>query len=325
MNTRAAWVTTPENRLARAAVERVITCLAARRRPSALNPLLLHGPAGTGKTHLVNTLAAEAIQRRPDLVVCVVSADEWSTPDGTQDETVPGDCDLLIVEDVHALRSHRVEAMIRTIDERRARGRQTVITAAQGPGQLTHLPARLTSRLACGLVVGLEPLSPLSRRQFLSERSRQRGLNVPLEVIGWLADHVGASARQLEGALNRLQTLTSLDGQAQNVATLAEQFCPDVTAARPSMERIIERVGRYFRVEPEQLCARGRGRNALLPRQVGMYLARQLTPLSLEQIGASFGGRDHSTVLHACRKVEQALVQDTALAGAVRQLHADLG
>ncbi len=321
MNTRADWVTTPENRLARAAVERVTACLAARRRPSALNPLLLHGPVGTGKTHLVNTLAAEAIQRRPDLVVCVVSADEW----GTQEEPVPGDCDLLIVEDVHALRAHRVEALIRILDERRTRGRQTVVTAAQGPGQLTHLPARLTSRLACGLVVGLEPLSPLSRRQYLSERSRQRGLSVPLEVIGWLADHVGSSARQLEGALNRLQTLTLLEGQPQSIATLAEQFCPDVTAARPSVERIIERVGRYFRVEPEQLCARSRGRNALLPRQVGMYLARQLTPLSLDQIGASFGGRDHSTVLHACRKVEQALEQDTVLAGAVRQLHADLG
>ena len=90
------------------------------------------------------------------------------------------------------------------------------------------------------------------------------------------------------------------------------------------MERIAQRVGRYFQVEPRQLQSRARSRNALLPRQVGMYLARQLTELSLQQIGAYFGGRDHSTVLHACRKVEEAMAHDRTLSGAVRQLHADL-
>ncbi|HYT93717.1 MAG TPA: helix-turn-helix domain-containing protein, partial [Gemmataceae bacterium] len=93
---------------------------------------------------------------------------------------------------------------------------------------------------------------------------------------------------------------------------------------RITVERIAERVGGYFRVEPAQLQSRRRYRGVLLPRQVGMYLARQLTGLSLEQIGAYFGGRDHSTVLHACRKVEQALDSDAALSGAVRQLHAEL-
>jgi chromosomal replication initiator protein len=125
--------------------------------------------------------------------------------------------------------------------------------------------------------------------------------------------------------MKRLEALARLHGQAPDLAAVAETFRDDADAARPSVERIIERVGRYFRVEPGQLCSRQRGRNALLPRQVGMYLARALTPLSLGQIGAHFGGRDHSTVLHACRKVEQALARDTALSGAVRQLHADLG
>jgi chromosomal replication initiator protein len=90
------------------------------------------------------------------------------------------------------------------------------------------------------------------------------------------------------------------------------------------VERIAQRVGRYFQVEPRQLQARSRARHTLLPRQIGMYLARQLTELSLHQIGAYFGGRDHSTVLHACRKVEKALAHDVRLSGAVRQLHADL-
>src|SRR5207302_9774107 len=105
---------------------------------------------------------------------------------------------------------------------------------------------------------------------------------------------------------------------------VAEHFRDDAEARRPTVERIAQRVGRYFRVTPDVLQSRRRRRDALLPRQVGMYLARQLTGLSLHQIGAYFGGRDHSTVLHACRKVEQALARDINLSGAVRRLHADL-
>ena len=105
---------------------------------------------------------------------------------------------------------------------------------------------------------------------------------------------------------------------------VAESFRADADARRATVESIAQRVGRYFRVEPRRLQGRDRSRQALLPRQVGMYLARRLTDLSLEQIGAYFGGRDHSTVLHACRKVEQALADDLALSGAVRQLQADL-
>src|SRR5207247_9360103 len=101
-------------------------------------------------------------------------------------------------------------------------------------------------------------------------------------------------------------------------------FAPEAEGRRPTLERIVRHVGGYFRVETVDLRSRRRSREALVPRQVGMYLARQLTELSLQQIGAYFGGRDHSTVLHAVRKVEHALAHDAGLSGAVRQLHADL-
>src|SRR5262249_27789262 len=109
-----------------------------------------------------------------------------------------------------------------------------------------------------------------------------------------------------------------------DVDTVAEHFRDQADAARPTVERIARRVGACFRVDVRQLQSRSRYRNVLLPRQVGMYLARQMTDLSLDQIGAYFGGRDHSTVLHACRKVEDALGRDAVLSGAVRQLQADL-
>jgi chromosomal replication initiator protein len=118
--------------------------------------------------------------------------------------------------------------------------------------------------------------------------------------------------------------LTRALGRPADLAEVAEAFREDAETCKPTVERIAQRVGRYFAVAPRQMCSRRRSRQALLPRQVGMYLARQLTEMSLEQIGAFFGGRDHSTVLHACRKVEQALDSDPQLSGAVRTLRADL-
>jgi chromosomal replication initiator protein len=327
MYTFTHWVTTPENRFARAAVQRVMGCVALRRRQQ-VNPLFLHGPAGTGKTHLVNALAAAVTRRCPDLIVSLLPATDCRPDDSRQPDEWPAaarECDLLVIEDVQHLPARAVEALVGVIDGRRARGRQMVFTASEGPAQLTRLPERLTSRLACGLVAGLEPLAPASRLAFLQDRARRRRLDVGPDVLAWLAEHGSGSARQLDGALKRLETLARLRGRVPDLAAVVEAFGVEADTARPSVERIIERVGRYFRVEPGEVCSRRRGRNALLPRQVGMYLARALTPLSLEQIGAHFGGRDHSTVLHACRKVEQALARDTALSGAVRQLHADLG
>jgi chromosomal replication initiator protein len=217
------------------------------------------------------------------------------------------------VEDLQHLSARAAEAFAPFVDRCRSREQQLVLTAVSGPAQLTHLPARLTSRLANGLVVGLQALGPASRLALLESLAGRRNLNVGQPVLTWLAEHVAGSGRQLEGAVIRLEGLARLHGRAPDVETVAAHFRDEAEARTPTVERIVQRVGRYFQVEPHEMQSRGRSRQALLPRQVGMYLARRLTKLSLEQIGAYFGGRDHSTVLHACRKVEQALA-----------LHADL-
>ncbi len=328
MQTFANWIALAENEAARLAAERVADCVCGRGPRRAINPLFLYGPAGAGKSHLVSALLADVTQRSPDLQVALLPAGDFEAlllREGAREELKAArQADLLIVEDVQHLPARVEEPFVHMMDRGLARGQQLVFTGLTGPAQLDHLPARVTSRLGSGLVVGLGPLSPESRRVFLQDRVNRRGLNVGAEVVAWLAGHLPGSARQLEGAVARLEKLARLDAQSLSVETLAEQFAVEAAANRPSVERIAQRVGRYFQVEPRQLQARSRARGTLLPRQIGMYLARQLTELSLQQIGAYFGGRDHSTVLHACRKVEKALARDARLSGAVRQLHADL-
>jgi chromosomal replication initiator protein len=330
MLTFARWVSTPENRAALLAAQRVAECVSSRRQRREANPLFLHGPAGTGKTHLAAALADRVLRQCPDLICTLLPAAEFAERIRNAQDNQPQDVapdwqgDLLVVEDVQHLPAWAAEALIGVLDHRTGHRQQTVLTATAGPGQLTHLPVRLTSRLAAGLVVGLEPLSPGSRLALLQDKAARRQLLLGPDVLAWLAEHAGGSGRQIEGALARVEALTRLNGRLPDVRTVAEHFAAEASAARPTVERITERVGTYFQVEPREIVSRRRLRNALLPRQVGMYLARRLTPLSLEQIGTYFGGRDHSTVLHACRKVEEALTRDAALSGAVRRLQADL-
>jgi chromosomal replication initiator protein len=331
MQTFANWISLPENRSAQAAVERVIDNAGARR--MSLNPLFLHGPAGTGKSHLVSALLARVIQQTPDRTTSLLTANEFATlvrasadaqADAIADLQALRGADFLVIEDVQHLSALATEAFVQLLDCCLARDQQVIVTANAGPAGLTHLPARLTSRLASGLVVGLQPPSPGSRLLLLKGFAGRRKLNIAEDVLAWLAANATGSVRQLEGAVARLETLTRLQPGPLDVAALAELFRTDADARRPTVERITERVGSYFRVEPRKLQAHGRSPNALLPRQISMYLARQLTELSLREIGDYFGGRDHTTVLHACRKVEQALESDLHLCGAVRQLHADL-
>jgi chromosomal replication initiator protein len=237
--------------------------------------------------------------------------------------------DLVVVEDLQHLPARAVETFVQLLDHMDAGEQQVVVTSLAGPSQLTHrgirFPSRLTSRLARGLVVGLEPLGVASRLALLQDKAQRRQLAVGREVLAWLAQRLTGGGRQLEGALTRLETLGRLHPRPLDVATVAAYFREQAEASQITVERIAQRVSRYFRVEARHLQSQRRSRNVVLPRHVSMYLARRLTSLSLNQIGAFFGGRDHSTVLHACRKVEQALEQDLSLSGAVRQIHADLG
>ena len=287
--------------------------------------LFLHGPPGTGKSHLVNALVDEVLRQAPDRIARSASASQLGDLARTPDEPAALEsADLLVVEDVHLLASRHARHLVELCDIRGPEGLPTVVTSAAGPRQLISLPQRLTSRLAGGLVVALEPFSTPSRLKLLERKSAERRLKAQPAVLAWLAEHLPGNGRQIEAAVNQLELLVKVQKRNLEIEELAVHFHDLVDARRPSVERIIRRVCRHYGLEPKQLHAKQRRHAALLPRQIGMYLARALTGLSLGEIGGHFGRRDHTTVLHACRKITAALAEDPYLCGTVRQLQAEL-
>jgi chromosomal replication initiator protein len=314
----ARLVPVPENRSALLAVQR----LAAAVGPAGFSPigypdpLFLHGPPGTGKTHVVSALLDEVCRRCRGLSVTI-----RAVGDGIEDL---GDADLLVLEDLQHLPYRSVEGLVRRLNERWANTRPTVVTASAGPRHLPAFSERLRSRLTAGLVVGLEPFAEASRRAILGDQAQRRQIAVRPAALAWLAKQLPGSGRAVHAALDRLEELARARPAPLELADVqAAGFATSASGVR--VERIAREVSHYFQVGAQQMQSRCRYRHVLLPRQVGMYLARRLTALSLEEIGAYFGGRDHSTVLHACRKVEAAMAGDAVLSGAVQRLQGELG
>ncbi len=326
----------PETRSAFLAVETLCAHFRTGRPHRAISPLVLHGPAGVGKSQLVAMLARAVSQQARGCTIAVLPAGDFQPLEQPAsdviDQAQARHGDLWIVEDLQHLPVRAAEAFVQVLEYRLARRLPTVVTAHVGPRQLaprpsahgSRFPARLTSRLAAGLVVALGPWQAASRLLFLEELAQSQQLAVEPGILKWLADNLPGSGRVLSGALQQLETLARQQRRPLDLATVKRHFADETAAHQPTVERIVQHVSGYFRTDPELLQSSSRFRSVMLPRQISMYLARKLTALSLEQIGAYFGGRDHTTVLHACRKMEHALQEDPVLSGTVQHLHAQL-
>ena len=296
------------------------------------DPLVLHGPTGVGKSCLVAALVESV---GPSATSCVLSANAFPLPwdrdcgtdAATRYEEARKAC-LLAIEDLQHLPDRATEALVQLLDARQPHGLRTVVTANSGPAAIARrdgpLPARLVNRLISGLVVAIAPPGTSSRLLLLQELSRRRGVCLSEDILRWLAHAMVGGGRQLDGTLQQIEVLRTLTGKPPSLDELRRHFRVPIDAAKPTVERIVNRVSAYFRIDARRVPSPRRHPALMVPRQISMYLARRLTPLSLQQIGHCFGGRDHTTVLHACRKIEEGIKTDARLFGIVRQLHAEL-
>ena len=316
------FVELPENRLAFQAVRRLARSLARGTVPPV--PLLmLHGPSGTGKSLLAGMLVHRTVRGAAVRTARNLPANELRfSVDGDVEFKDLIAVDLLVIEDLQHLPASAAASLTQVLDERTRRRRVTVLTANAGPARLKKLPRRLASRLAGGLTLPLTPLAALSKRSILEFHSAEKRIPLEAAALDWLASRPTAgSVRPLLGTLDVLKAQQR--GRVEPVTLDAVMKLFPEESQQP-VEAIVKRVAETFGVKTKELLGPSRLRTVLLPRQVAMFLARDVGLLSLPRIGAHFGGRDHSTVLHAVNKIRTAMTGDQQLAGTIRQLRHEL-
>jgi chromosomal replication initiator protein len=327
----ADFIVVPENEAARRAVEHVLDRSATETAARQWNPLFIQGRTGSGKSHLVSALVKEFTYRFPESIARYSTVDELLADLASQFESQTSDldaCDLLVVEDLQRLRPTRPsewlsERLAQTFDQLLRRNCQLVFTADVGPAHLSSFTARLRDRVGAGLVVGIDPPGLSSRLKILEEKARRKQLPLPAEILAWLAERLTGGVRQLKGAIAKLTLLKKQVGRL-DLPTVARHFREESTATEPTLDAVSTCVSKRYEVSAGDLRSRRRSQKVVLPRQVAIYLARELTGLAFDRIGAYFGGRDHSTALYAFQKVQQGIKGDLELAGTVKAIRSEL-
>ncbi len=298
----------------------------------SFNPLFLYGGVGLGKTHLMHAIAWEIRQRTPHRRVIYLSAEKFMysfvralrNQDTVSFKEQFRSVDVLMIDDVQFIagKDATQEEFFHTFNALVDQGRQIVLSADKSPSSLEEIGDRLRSRLASGLVADLHPTTFELRLGILDAKAEQLGVVVPQKVKEFLAHKITSNVRELEGALTRLVAHAQLVGGSLSLET-TQELLQDLLRAhdrRLTMEEIQKRVAEHFKIRVSDMSSARRSRAVARPRQVAMYLSKQLTSRSLPEIGRAFGGRDHTTVIHAVRKIEELVKLDTAFAEDVELL-----
>ncbi|MDZ4086255.1 MAG: chromosomal replication initiator protein DnaA [Tabrizicola sp.] len=320
-----SFVVGKPNELAHAAARRV-----AEGGPVTFNPLFLYGGVGLGKTHLMHAIAHELQLRRPELRVLYLSAEQfmYRFVQALRDRQVMDfkelfrSVDVLMVDDVQFIagKDSTQEEFFHTFNALVDANKQIVISADRAPGEIKDLEDRIKSRLQCGLVVDLHPTDYELRLGILQQkvdfyRLQYKGLVLADGVLEFLAHRITTNVRVLEGALTRLFAFASLVGR-EITLDLAQDCLADILRSsdrKVSIEEIQRKVAEHYNIRLSDMIGPKRLRNIARPRQVAMYLSKQLTPRSLPEIGRRFGGRDHTTIMHGVRKIEELMTTDSQL------------
>ncbi|HIG12159.1 MAG: chromosomal replication initiator protein DnaA [bacterium] len=290
----------------------------------AYNPLFLHGNVGLGKTHLLQSICAALLDNWADVRILFLSCETFvnhfisalENGDLQKFRNKYRNVDVLVVDDIHVLanKERTQEEFFHTFNTLYNAGKQIVLSSDLPPKDIPTLQNRLVSRFKWGLVTEIELPCYETRMAILKRKGRERGEDLPNEVAQLIAERVDTNIRELEGAVNRLYGFASVSGEKITVP-FAREVLADLFVKRrgaPTMEDIIVLVTAHYGVKLAELQSKRRTNQIALPRQMAMYLARQVTRLSLEEVGGYFGGRDHSTVLHAVKKITGLVQTDEA-------------
>lgn len=302
----------------------------------AFNPLFIHGGVGLGKTHLLQAICIQIKEANPAAVICYLSCEAFVTRfiEALRTNEMADfrnrfrDMDCLIIDDIHFLKKadHSQEEFFHTFNTLYQAGKQIVLSSDAPPQEIPELEERLVSRFAWGLVTQIEPPDFETRAAILRSKARLRGIDLPDDVAAFIAGRITANIRELEGAIGKLQIHAAVDGRPidMELALLAIGDLVSRDPHEPTIQTIIDAVTDFYRVRLIDLQSERRHRSVAQPRQVCMALIRLLTKHSLEEIGGYFGNRDHTTVLHAIRTVDERRAAEPDFDVVVRTLESKI-
>jgi chromosomal replication initiator protein len=334
-----SFVVGPANRMAHAAAIQVAETVFAEER--GFNPLYLHASVGLGKTHLQHAIAWEVKRRAPKASILYLTAERFryqfveaiKSQDAMASKDKFRSIDILLVDDLEFMRGEKTEQEFEhIINQLLDGGKQVVVASARPPVQLDGLNDRMRSRLQRGLVTEISAMDAALRLKVLEKRAQEKravdpSFEIPSEVVTLLAERLTESGRELEGAINRLYLTWQLM-RAPVTLDIAETIIRDrvqgIEPRRIKIEDILRIVSRHFAVSKQDILSQRRHRSVVRPRQIGMYLAKHLTSRSLPEIGRRFGDRDHTTVLHAIRKIDREVGENPRLKDEIDELKRQL-
>ena len=327
-----AFVVGSNNQLAHAAAMEVSQSLAR-----TYNPLFIYGDVGLGKTHLMQAIGQQAIERRKTQKVMYLSSERFTNEfiDAIQHNMLVRfrkryrQADVLLIDDIQFLagKERSQEEFFHTFNTLFDGRKQIVLSSDRPASEIANLEQRLVSRLECGLTTELEPPDIETRMAILRKKAEALHIKLAEDVLVFLAQCVRTNVRRLEGALMRVASYLSLSGREISRETL-EQLLRDIlreeAKKRVTIDQIQKKVAEHFDVRIADMTGKRRTANIAFPRQVAMYLARRNTKASLHEIGETFGGRDHGTVLHACKTVSVRMKKEDQVRQAIVRLDTQL-